>query len=111
MKEIVISSILFLIAIGAFIMSYRSFKEKGFLFNNAYIYASKQERETMDKKSHYRQSAIVFLMIGGIFLLNGVSVFLSTKWIFFLVITLSIVAIIYAIVSSIMIERRKNDNS
>ena len=53
-----------ILAIGAFIVSVRSFKEKGFLFNNAYLYASKEERATMDKKPHYRQSAVVFLMIG-----------------------------------------------
>lgn len=109
MKEIILSCILFLIAIGAFVMSYRSFREKGFLFHNAYIYASKQERETMDKKPHYRQSAIVFLMIGVIFLLNGVSVLLAANWIFFLIIAIAIVAIIYAIISSIAIERRKTD--
>lgn len=109
MKEIVLSCILFLIAIGAFVMSYRSFREKGFLFNNAYIYASKQERETMDKKPHYRQSAIVFLLIGIIFLLNGVSVLLTANWIFILVIAIAIVAIIYAIISSMAIERRKTD--
>lgn len=109
MKEIILSCILFLIAIGAFVMSYRSFREKGFLFNNAYIYASKQERETMDKKPHYRQSAIVFLMIGVIFLLNGVSVLLAAKWIFILVIVIAVIAIIYAIISSIAIERRKTD--
>ena len=107
MKEIIFLCILFLVAIGAFVMSYRSFKERGFLFNNAYIYASKQERETMDKKPHYRQSAIVFLLIGVIFLLNGVSVLLAANWIFFLVIAIAIVAIVYAIVSSIAIERRK----
>ena len=107
MKEIVLSCILFLIAIGAFVMSYRSFREKGFLFNNAYIYASKQERETMDKKPHYRQSAIVFLMIGIIFLLNGLSVLLAANWIFFFVIAIAIAAIIYAIASSIVIERGK----
>lgn len=109
MKEIIISGILFLIAISAFAMSYRSFKEKGFLFNNAYIYASKRERETMNKKPHYRQSAIVFLMIGTIFLLNGVSVLLSANWIFFLVIAIAIVAIVYAVISSVAKERRKTD--
>ena len=105
MKEIILSCILFLIAIGAFVMSYRSFREKGFLFHNAYLYASKQERETMDKKPHYRQSAIVLLMIGVIFLLNGVSVLLAANWIFFLVIAIAIAKIIYAIASSIVIER------
>ena len=98
MKEIILSCILFLIAIGAFVMSYRSFREKGFLFNNAFIYASKQERETMEKKSYYRQSAIVFLLIGIIFLLNGVSVLLAAKWIFILVIVIAVIAIIYAII-------------
>ena len=109
MKEIILSCILFLIAIGAFVMSYRSFREKGFLFHNAYIYASKQERETMDKKPHYRLSAIVFLMIGVIFLLNGVSVLFAANWIFFLILAIAIVAIISAIISSIAIERRKTD--
>ena len=63
----------------------------------------------MDKKPHYKQSAIVFFMIGIIFLVNGVSVLLEANWIFYLVIAIAIVAIIYAIVSSIAIERRKTD--
>ena len=107
MKEIIISCILFLVAIVAFVMSYRSFKEQGILFNNVYIYASKQEREAMNKTPHYRQSAIVLLLIGTIFLLNGVSVLLPMDWIFFLVIAISVAAIIYALVSSIAIERGK----
>ena len=109
MKETITSCILFIIAIGAFLKSYRSFKEKGFLFNNAYIYASKQARETMDKKTYYRQSAIVFLMIGVMFLLNGVSVLLAVNWMFILVIVIAVVAIVYAIVSSIAIERRERN--
>ena len=36
------------------------FAERGFLLNNAYIYASLKERENMDKKPYSRQSAIVF---------------------------------------------------
>ena len=67
MKEIVPAIILFAVSIFLFFMSVRSFMEKGFLFNNAYIYASKQEREKMNKKPHYRQSAIVFLLLGLIF--------------------------------------------
>ena len=71
MKEIVPASILFAVSIFLFFMSVRSFMEKGFLFNNAYIYASKQERAKMNKKPHYRQSAIVFLLLGLIFLLRS----------------------------------------
>ena len=83
------------------------FKEKGFLFNNAYLYASKEERATMDKKPHYRQSAVVFLMIGIMFLLNAVSVFLVNSWISYITIVIAIITIIYAIVSSVAIEKSK----
>ena len=96
-----------ILAIGAFVVSFRSFKEKGFLFNNAYLYASKEERATMDKKPHYRQSAIVFLMIGIIFLLNAMSSLWTNSWFSYMAIVFALIAIIYAIVSSVMIERHK----
>lgn len=105
MKEIIVASILFAISIFLFFMSVRSFMEKGFLFNNAYIYASKEEREKMNKKPHYHQSAIVFLLIGSIFLLNAISVLLKVNWIFYIVAAVVIVTLIYAIVSSITIEK------
>jgi len=79
MKEIITASMLFLIAVLAFFMSIRSFREKGFLFNNAYLYASEKERETMNKKPHYRQSAIVFLLLGFVFLLNGFAALFHRK--------------------------------
>ena len=105
MKEIIVASILFAISIFLFFMSVRSFMEKGFLFNNAYIYASKEEREKMNKKPHYHQSAIVFLLIGLIFLLNAIAVLLKENWIFYIVAAVVIVTLIYAIVSSITIEK------
>ena len=63
------------------------------------------EQATMDKKPHYRQSAIVFLMIGIVFLLIAISVFCINRWIRYIAIAVAIIAIIYAIVSSVMIER------
>ena len=99
--------ILGVIAIACFIFSYLQFQEKGFLFNNAYIYASKQERETMDKKPHYKQSGIVFVFIGIIFLINAIDTILQTGWLNFFVIGIAVIAIVYAIVSSLIIEKRK----
>ena len=105
MKEIVIASILFAVFVFLFLMSARSFMEKGFLFNNAYIYASKQEREKMNKKPHYRQSAIVFLLLGIVFLLLALAVLLEAYWISFVGVAVVIITLIYAIVSSITIEK------
>ena len=97
----ILAIIMFLIAVFAWILSIRSFHEKGFLLNNAYIYASKSEREKMDKKPHYRQSAVVFLLLGMVFALNGFAALFHVDWIYTLVIVCIISTIIYAIVSSI----------
>ena len=94
-----------IVAIVCLAISYLQFNEKGFLFNNAYIYASKQERETMDKKPHYRQSGIVFIMIGIIFIINAVEMIINTGWLFYMVIAVACIAVVYAIVSSVVIER------
>ena len=105
MKEIIIASILFAVSVFLFSMSVRSFMEKGVLFNNAYIYASKQEREKMNKKPYYRQSAIVFLLFGIVFLLLALAVLLEAYWISFVGVAVVIITVIYAIVSSITIEK------
>ena len=105
MKETVAASILFALSIFLFFLSVRSFMEKGFLFSNAYIYATKQEREKMNKKPHYRQSAIVFLLLGLSFLLNAISVLLKVNWVFYIGIAVVILTLVYAIVSSITIEK------
>lgn len=105
MKEIIAFAVLFLLCIFAFFMSIRSFKEKGFLFNNAYIYANSKEREKMNKKPYYRQSGVVFLLIGIIFMLNSFSMLLKIEWLSYLVIPIMIFTVIYAIVSSVIIER------
>lgn len=105
MKEIIITSILFAVSVFLFFMSVRSFMEKGFLFNNAYIYASKQEREKMNKKPHYRQSAIVFLLLGLLFLLIALALLLEANWILYVGVAVVIITLIYAIASSITIEK------
>ncbi len=111
MTEILTAAIPFVMSAAALIISIRSFLEKGFLLNNAYIYASKQEKMIMDKSPHYRQSGIVFLLVGMIFLLIGIQALLDVKWIFYVEAILVIAAAIYAVVSSVMIEKQKNDRA
>ena len=105
MKEIVTASILFAVSVFLFFMSIRSFMEKGFLFNNAYIYSSKQERENMNKKPHYRQSAIVFLLLGLLFLIIALAVLLEANWLFYMGVAVVIITVIYAVVSSVTVEK------
>ena len=107
MKNIIVAVILGAIAVICFIISYLQFHEKGFLFNNAYIYASKKERETMDKTPHYRQSGIVFALIGLTFLINTLILIIQIRWLFWLVVGIFVIALVYAVVSSVIIEKRK----
>ena len=108
--EIILAIIIFSLAIFALIMSVLQFLEKGVPFNNAYLYASKSEREKMDKKPLYRQSGVVLLMIFFIFLTLGLN--LITKKMIFIVAEYILLAavFVYAIVSTIAIEKsRKNE--
>lgn len=107
MGNIIGMIILGLLAILSFVFSYLQFHEKGFLFNNAYIYASKKERENMDKRPHYKQSGVIFLLLGIIWLINAVDIVLKTEWLFYLFIVVAVITVIYAIISSIVIEKRK----
>ena len=88
------------------VISFFQFREKGFLFNNAYIYASKQERETMDKKPHYRQSGIVFAFLSSIFLCIGVECVLETGWLWWVEGALCITVLAYAIISSVLANKK-----
>ena len=46
-------------------------------------------------------------MIGIIFTINTVDMILKTGWLFYVVIVIAIIAIIYAIASSVIIEKNK----
>ncbi len=63
----------------------------------------------MNKKPYYRQSGIVFIMIGIIFLINAVEMVIDTGWLFYMIIVAAIIGIVYAIVSSVVIERGKRN--
>ena len=110
--QIVLGVILLTLAIGAFVISYLQFKEKGYLFNNAYIWASQEERKRMDtnkesKRPYYRQSGFAFMFVGLSLLIFAV--YAVTDWIGMYIAfwAFIILAVVYAVVSSVQIERRR----
>lgn len=105
MTDIIVAVVLFLIAVAAFVMSIRSFLEKGFLFNNAYIYASAEEREKMNKTPYYRQSGVVFLLIGVVFTLNGLATLLRTDALFSAAVAVMVAAAVFAVASAARIRK------
>lgn len=89
------------------IFGIRSFFERGFLLNNAYLYASKEERKIMNKTPYYKQSAVVFCILSAVFFVIGLSLVTRNDMIFLIEIPLIIGVIIYAIVSTVQINKRE----
>ena len=89
------------------VLGIRHYMEKGFLMNNAYLYATKEQREKMNKKPYYRQSAVVFFILGVVFIVVGLSLVLQDDRILLFEIPLIFGAIVYAAVSSFQIGKQE----
>lgn len=61
----------------------------------------------MNKKPYYRQTAVIFFLMGIIFLLIGFAILLDAGWITYIAEAVILIILIYAIASSIAIEKRK----
>lgn len=101
------SVVLGFLAAGSFVIAILQWREKGFPLNNAYLYASRKERETMNKKPYYRQTGVVFALTAIIFLLLALEERLETGWLFHCAGILSIILVVYAIISSITIRKKR----
>ena len=105
--ELIAVIIIFGLAGFLLVLAIMHFKEEGVLLNNAYLYASKELREKMDKKPYYRQSAIIFCILSAVFLVVGLSLVLHKDTLVLLEIPLIAIAMIYAIVSTVQIGKKE----
>lgn len=71
--------------IACLVIGILQFCEKGFVFHNAYIFASERERADMNKKPYYRYSAIIFTLSAALFFGMGVECVLLTNWLWLLI--------------------------
>lgn len=104
---LVLAIILFAIAAAAFVISIFQFAGKGFLLNNAYLYATKSEREQMNKRPYYLQSGVNFALVGVMFVLLGIEVATQLSWMSYLIVTIIALMLVFTLVSSIVINNRK----
>jgi len=94
-----------LITLICLVISISSFRCRGPLINNSWLWASAAEKAKMDKRPYYLQSAVIFALLTGVFgamLLN-----LLTGRVFWTGVSIGItfVAIVCAISSEIRIRR------
>ncbi len=94
-------------AILAFGMCLCSLLGKGLLLNNTWLWASEQERKRMNKVPYYRQSGIVFGLLGVVFSLLATETILKTKWLLYIAAAVGVAVLIYAVVSSAVLDKKK----
>ena len=103
---LVLAIVLFIFSFISLVWGVLSLFNKGFLFNNAYIYANKKEREQMNKKPYYIQTGIVFILLSIASCLEGFNALLRYDVFFVLFIILIVVTLVFAIVSTIYIDKK-----
>ena len=99
--NIAVGLVVLLLSMACAVISVFQFRRKGFLFNNAYLYAGKREKEKMNKAPHYRQSGVVFAFLSALFLCIAAECILKTSWLGWISSALTVGVLIYAIVSSV----------
>lgn len=100
-SQIIVAAVLFAVAVVLAIFGIRQLRCKGFCFNNAYIYASKEEREKTDFTPYYKQSGVVLLLLSGVFAVNCIHVISKLSVLFYVSMALTAAAVIFAVVSSV----------
>ena len=111
MEALIAACVVFAFAAVWVVLGIVSLCGKGFLFNNAYIWASKKEREQMDKRPYYKQTGIVFILIGVMIAIFGLDVLFKAGWIWLLGLAFGLLIGVYAIVSTVAIENRKKNQA
>ena len=103
---LVLAIVLFSFSFILLVWGILSLFNKGFLFNNAYIYANKIEREQMNKKPYYIQTGIVFILLSIASCVEGFNALLRYDVFFVLFIIIIVVTLVFAIVSTIYIDKK-----
>ena len=98
-------ALVFLTVISLF-FSILGFAGKDIILDDAYIKASKEEREDMDKKAYRLQGAIIFLFIFVATLCNLLRALTHTPVFTYITCGIGVIGIIYAIVSHYSIKKK-----
>ena len=106
MGKLITLIIVFSISGVFLLLGISSFLERGFLLNNAYLYASKEKRKSMDRKPYYKQSAVVFWFLSAVFIVIGLGLLFQNEMFFLVEIPLLTGVTTYAYVSTAQINKQ-----
>ena len=97
---------LIFLTVVSLIFSVLAFQGKDIILDDTYIKASKEERNTMNKKAYRIQGAIVFLFIAVISACNALRAITHIPLFTYLAVAFAIIGIVYGIVSHYKIKKK-----
>lgn len=98
---------LIVIAVVSLSFSVLGFMGKDMILDDAYIKASKEEREKMDKKAYRLQGSIIFLFLFAITLCNILRVVLHIAAFTYAAIAIAVIGIAYVIISHDKLNKKQ----
>ena len=87
------------ITVGSLAFSILAFMGKEIILDDTYLKASKEARETMDKKAYCVQAGIIFGFLFVVSLCNVLRFILHIKWLTYVSLLFVVVGVIYTIAS------------
>ena len=97
---------LIFLTVTSLIFAILAFSGKDIILDDTYIKASKEERNTMNKKAYRIQGAIVFLFIAVISACNALRAITHIPLFTYLAAAFAIIGIVYGIVSHYKIKKK-----
>ena len=98
---------LIVMAVVSLIFSVLGFMGKDMILDDAYIKASKEEREKMDKKAYRLQGSIIFLFLFFISLCNILRAVLHITLFMYISFVVAAIGIAYAIISHYKLKKKQ----
>ena len=99
--------ILIFLTIASLVFSILNFAGIDAILDDAYIKASPEEREKMDKKAYRLQSGIIFLLLSLMSLCNLLRAVLHLPLFTYIAFAIAIGGIVYAIISHYKLKKSK----
>lgn len=106
-SRIIAGSISSLIAFALGIYVSFTFRGKGSIFSNTYLWLSKEEQKKADKKAEYKLVSVIFSCLAGVFVLLALYSFTLWSWAYILMWVVIAFTIIYAIADTVKTLRKE----
>lgn len=107
MSDMIFAVITGIISVILFIYVSFTVRGKGIILSNTYLFASKEERDKIDKKAEYHLVSVVFGILAAIFAFLTAYIITSREICLYIVFALCVCDIVYAVKESMKSEKNR----